>query len=71
MAASADSSVPTKVLSVDRFLFVFSFNFSFYYGQLQSWELFRKWLKMKMNLLFTMIYPKINMNVVKAILPQQ
>ena len=32
---------------------------------------FRKGVKMKIILLFTMIYPKININVVKTILLQQ
>ena len=34
-------------------------------------NLFRKGIKMKTFLLFTIIYPKINMNDVKTILPQQ
>ena len=72
MTAPTDSAVPTKIVSINHTFFWFllhSFHFiadNYYYG-----SLFRKSKKMKMFLLFTKICPKINMNVVKTISPQQ
>ena len=64
ITASADSSVPTKVLSIDHPFLIF-FYFIIYncnYG-----NLFREGIKSKIFLLFATIYPKINMIVVKII----
>ena len=68
MTALIDSSVPTKVLFIDHF---FRFLFYFFpfiidncnYGSL----FFQKVYKNEDFLLFTIIYPEINMNVVKTI----
>ena len=69
MTAPADSSIPNKVLSIGHSFFIFSFCFvidNHNYG-----SLFRKVIEMKIFFLFTIIYPKINMNVVRTVLPQQ
>ena len=71
MTAPADSCVLTKVLSVDHTLFVFSFIFSFIIGNCNYGSLLRKCLKIKTFLLFTMVYSKININIVKTISPRQ
>ena len=53
MIAPADSFVPTKVLSVDHFLLVFSFIFfSFITGNCSYGSLLRKCLKMKLFFYF-------------------
>ena len=60
MTAPVDSSIPTKVSSIDWNLFNFCF-----------WEyyenLLRKCLKMKIFSLFIIVYSKTNMNVVSTI----
>ena len=72
MTAPADSLIPTKVLSIDHTLSVFSFIiFRFIIDNCNYGSLFRKCIKMKIFLLFTIVYPKINMNIVKTILPQE
>ena len=72
MAAPVDSSVLTKVLSTDHTFFNFSFIFCpFIIYHCNYGSLFRKDIKMKIFLHFTIIYPKINLNVVKAISPRQ
>ena len=64
MTATADSSVPTKVSSIDHTLFVFSFIFfPFIIDNCHYGSLFRKGIKMNIFLLFTIFYPKINMLV--------
>ena len=71
MTAPADSSIQTNVLPIDHTLFVFSFIFfSFFINNCNHSSLLRKCLKMKIFLLFTNIYSKINRNVVKTISPQ-
>ena len=60
-----------KFLSIDHTLFVFSSLFSFIIDNWNYGSLLRKCLKMKIFLLFTIVYLKINTNVVKAILPWQ
>ena len=56
----------SKVLSIDHIFFVFSFIFfSFIIDKWNYGSLFRKGIKMKIFLLFTIIYPKMKMNVVK------
>ena len=50
--------------------FLISF-FSFIIDNCNYGSLFRKGIEMKIYLLFTIIYPKINTNVVKTILAQQ
>ena len=68
MTAPADSSIPSKVLSIDDTIFVFFFIFfRFTIDNYNCGSFFSKGIKMKIFLLFTIIYPKINMNVVKAI----
>ena len=62
MTATADSSIPTKVLSIDHTFFVFILHFfSFLFDICKSGNLFRKYVKMNIFLLSTVIYPKINM----------
>ena len=64
LTATADSSVPTKVLSIDHTFFVFSFIFfPIIIDNSHYVSLFRKGIKMKIFLLFTILYPKINMLV--------
>ena len=71
MTVPADSSLTTKVLSIDHTLFfVFFLLFSFIIDNCNYGSLLRKWLKMK-TFLFFIVYSKININVVKAILLQQ
>ena len=72
MIVPADSSVPTEISSIDH-TFVF-FPFIFYFSLLMIGiigSLFRKGIKMKIFLLFTIIYLKINTNVVKTISSRQ
>ena len=60
MTAPVDSSIPTKVSSIDWNLF----NFSFW----ENYEnLLRKCLKMTIFSLFIIVYSKTNMNVVSTI----
>ena len=60
MTASADSSIPTKVLSADHpFSFFLHIFFSFIIDNCNYGSLFRKGIKMKIFLLFIRIYPKI------------
>ena len=67
MTAPTGSSIPTKVLSIDHTSFVFSFIFfHFIIDNCNYRSLFRKSIKMKIFILFTVVYPKINMNVVKT-----
>ena len=71
MTLPADSSVPTKVLSIDHTLFVFSFIFfPFIIDNCNYWSLLREYIKMKIFLLFSIVYPKSNMNAVKGTLMQ-
>ena len=60
MTAPSDSSIPTKAFSIDHPLLVFFFFFFIIvncnYGSFTS-----TYLKMKMFLLFTIVYSKINM----------
>ena len=65
ITASADPSVPTKV-----FITLFSFFplfFPFCYWELSLWEFVQKGYDNEDFLLFRIIYPKINMIVVKTI----
>ena len=79
MTAPTDSSVTTKILSIDHTVLFFSSLFYFIidnckYGSLLrncQKMLLRKCQKMKTFLLFTIIYSKININVVKTILRWQ
>ena len=64
MSAPAGSSVPTNLLSLDHTFLVFSVMFFLLL-------LLRKVIKMKVYSPFTIIYPKITMDVVKTISPQQ
>ena len=59
----ADSFFPTKVLSIHQFFCFFLRFFSFIIDNCNCESLFRKGIRMKIFLLFTIIYPKINMNV--------
>ena len=61
MTALADSS---NVLSIDHNSFVLSF-FPFIIDNCNYGSLFSKVMKMKILLFFTIIYGKINMNIVK------
>ena len=70
MNAPAYSSVPTKVLSIDHTFFDFFSIFSFIVNNCNCRSVFRKGVKINIFLLFTIIYSKININVVKTILPQ-
>ena len=73
MTAPADSSLTTKVLSIDHtlfFLFFLFLFFSFIIDNCNYGSLLRKCLKMKTFLFFT-VYSKININVVNTILLQQ
>ena len=68
----ADSSIPTKVLSIDHSFFRFFLQFSLHFfpfiiHNCNFGSLFRKDIKMKIFLLFTIINPKINMNIVKFV----
>ena len=68
----ADSSVPTKVLFIEHSFFFFClFFFLFLFGNCNYGNLLRKGIKIKIFLLFTIIYPKINIKVVRTILPWQ
>ena len=72
MTASADSYVPTKVLSYDHTLFLYFPSYvAFIIDNYNYWSLLRKCLGMKIFLLFTTIYSKSNMTVVQAISPRQ
>ena len=65
MTVPADSSVPTKVLSIDHTLFIFSFIFPpFIIDNCNYGNLLRKCLEMKIFLLFTIVYSKINMKTI-------
>ena len=74
MTAPADSSYSPKALYIDHtFYGVFS-SFPFLLLTITIVGIcsaFRKGIKMKISSLFTIINPKININVVKTILPQQ
>ena len=61
MTATADSSVPTKVLSIDHTLFAFSFIFFLIIDNSDYGSVFRKLIKMSF-FLFT---------IVKTISPRQ
>ena len=63
MTTPADSSVPTKVLSIDHSFLVLPLFFLFIIDNDNYGSLFRNGIKMKIILLFTIIYPKINTNV--------
>ena len=67
MTAPADSSVSSKVLSIDHTLFVFSFIFPFIIDNCNYGSLLKKCLKMEIFLLFAKVYSKININVVQII----
>ena len=72
MTAPTDSSVSTKVLSIDYTFFVFSFIFIIIIiiiivANCNDESLFITGIKIKIFLFFTIIYPKINIIVVKAI----
>ena len=67
MTASADSSIPTKVLSYDHFVFSFIF-FPFIIDNYNYVSSLRKCIRMKIFFFFTIIYSKVNMNVMKTIL---
>ena len=71
MTAPADSSVPTKILSIDHTFFVFPSFFSFVIDNCNYGSLFRKVIKMKIFLLFAIIYTKNSMNIVKTVSPRQ
>ena len=68
MTASADCLVSTKVLFSD---YPFSFFPLFYPFITDNCNLFRGYKNEDLFSLLTIIYPKINMNVVKTILPWQ
>ena len=69
----ANSSYSTKVSSIDHTFFrvFFSHFFPFIIDNYNWGSLFRKGIKMKIYLLFTIICPKLNISVVKKNLPQQ
>ena len=72
MAAPVDFSVLTKVLSIDHTCFDFSFIFSLLLLIIAIMGVCSERIKkMKIFLHFTIIYPKINLNVVKGISPRQ
>ena len=71
MAASADSSAPPKVLSIDHSFFVLSFIFFPFIIMGIMGVIFRNSTIMKMFLLFAITYQKINMNVIKTISSRQ
>ena len=69
MTALADSSFPTKIFICWSHFVCFFLHFIIDNCNYRS--LHRKCLKMKIFLLFTIVYSKININVVKTILPWQ
>ena len=72
MTVLAYSSVPTKVLFIEHPFSFFPSFCHFITDNCNYGSLFREDIKMKIFLsLLTKIYPKINMNVVKTILPRQ
>ena len=76
MTDPTDSSVSTKVLSIDHTLLVFFFIFFLFFTDNCNYgSLFRKDIKIKDFLLFTIIYSISNssnlLNVVKTISPWQ
>ena len=71
MAAPDYSSIPTKVLSIITLHMFFLHFFPPIIDNCNYGSLFRKSIKMNFFLLFKIVYLKINMNVVKTILPQQ
>ena len=60
MTAPADSFFPTKVLSIHQFFCFFLRFFPFIIDNCNCESLFRKGIRMKIFLLFTIIYPKMN-----------
>ena len=67
MTALADS---LNVLSIDHNFLVCSFIFfPFIIDNCNYGSLFRKGMKMKILLIFTIIYQKININIIKKICP--
>ena len=72
MTAPTKSSYSTKVLSIDHTFFgvLSSYIFPFIIDNCNWGSLFRKSIKMKIYLLFTIICPKLIISVVKKILPQ-
>ena len=60
MTAPADSFFPTKVLSIHQFFCFFLRFFPFIIDNYNCESLFRKGIRMKIFLLFTIIYPKMN-----------
>ena len=75
MTDPTDSSVSTKVLSIDHTLLVFFHFFPFITDNCNYGSLFRKDIKIKDFLLFTIIYSISNLsnllNIVKTISPWQ
>ena len=71
LTALADSSFLTEVLSTDHTLFAFSFIFFLLLFIIAVMGVYKfKSLEMQMFLIFAIVYSKINMNVVKTILPR-
>ena len=67
MTLPADSSVPTKVLSIDHSLFIFSIIFlHLLFDNCNYWGWLKKSIKMKIFLLFSIAYAKMNTNTVKV-----
>ena len=71
MTTPAYSSVRTKVLSIDDIVHFFLYFFSFIIDNGNYESLFRKCLKMKTFLLFTIIYSEINIYDINTISPRQ
>ena len=72
MTAPADSSVPTKVLFIDHTFSILPSFYHFITDNCNYESLFGEGIKMKIVFsCLTIIYPKINVNVVKTISPQQ
>ena len=69
MTTPAESSVPTKVLSIGHTSFVFSIIFFLFSLMIAITRVCSEGVKI--FLIFMIIYPKINMNVVKTISPRQ
>ena len=71
ITAPVDYSIPAKVLPIHHSCLFFLHFFPFIIDNCNYGSLFRKVIKMKIFLLFPIIYPKIIMNEGKTISPRQ
>ena len=71
MTAPADCLISTKVLFSDHTFSFFPSFYPFLTDNCNYGSFFREGIKMKIFSLLTIVYPKINISVVKTISPRQ